>query len=376
MTESAHSGLAYTGERFVPGQGGARIAYEHYHRYFLAQRLATGKVVLDLGCGEGYGANILAGVARSVAGIDLSTEAIEHARVRYPEGNLKFVAGDCRDTHLPANHFDLVVCFEMIEHIAEHDQLLSEVRRVLKPDGVFIVSSPDKSVYSDAGGYENPFHVKELYAQEVQTLLQGHFSHVALFLQKVCTGSLLYQNPANSEALRGELMEAERSPDGTFQARQEPGSGAKYVVGVCSNAPLEPAVRSLALSVWNDAGEALVTEMDQHHRELQDSTEKLTQHLRAVEGRVRELEQQVGDLEGALREKSENASHLAVELAQQKARTAAREQELLAKDRHIMGLQQANAPLIAFEQKVKKTLVWKSYRAIVKPFKNFLKGPG
>ena len=178
MTDSTKTDLTFTGERFVPGEGGARIAYEHYHRYFFAQSLAHGKVVLDLGCGEGYGASLLAEVAEHVTGIDLSPEAVEHARLRYPRANLNFLSGDCRKTGLPERHFDLVVCFEMIEHIAEHEELLREVHRLLKPGGVFVVSSPDKEFYSDREGFENPFHLKELYLRGFDGLLRKNFSHV------------------------------------------------------------------------------------------------------------------------------------------------------------------------------------------------------
>lgn len=373
MEDGTKSKLAFTGERFIPSAGGARIAYEHYHRYFFARRIARGKVVLDLGCGEGYGACLLAGVAEQVTAIDLSQEALDHACSRYVKTNLKYVLGDCRNTQLPERHFDLVVCFEMIEHIAEHDRLLTEVRRVLKSDGVFVVSSPDKEFYSDADAYENPFHIRELYAHEFQTLLEGHFSHVALFSQKVCMGSLLYQTPGNSDALRGEMMESQKSLTGTFETRNESGRGAKYVIGVCSNAPLGEEVRSLSLSVWNDTSETLVRELEQYQRELQGSMEQLTQHLREVEVRVKELEQQVRGLDEALREKSDYVSQLVGEVAQQKARLSIRDQELLVRDQHLKGLQEANATLLAFEQKVKGTLAWKLYRAVVKPLKAVLR---
>src|SRR5262249_7600506 len=147
MTGSA-ADLPEDGERYLPWMTDPTISYEHLHRYWFARALARGRRVLDLGSGEGYGSALLAEVAASVTGLDLDPRAVAHARSRYARPNLEFCEGSMTAVPLEGP-FGVVVCFEAIEHIAEHDALLSEVKRLLEPGGLFIVSTPDKKVYTD-----------------------------------------------------------------------------------------------------------------------------------------------------------------------------------------------------------------------------------
>src|SRR5437763_440995 len=138
--------LEWTGERYLPWVKNATISYEHLHRYAFAARFARDKHVLDLGSGEGYGANILARTAISVVGVDIDENSVAHASSVYRGKNLKFVVGSFAKVPIRNDHsFDLIVCFEAIEHVENHDELLTEVKRLLKPDGLFIVSTPNKS---------------------------------------------------------------------------------------------------------------------------------------------------------------------------------------------------------------------------------------
>ena len=144
--------LQFTGERFTPEISG-QIAFEHLHRYYFAQSLIAGKAVLDVACGEGYGSDILSRSASSVVGVDIATQAVEHATERYGSDKLSFVAASA--AHLPFDdaQFDAVVSFETIEHHDQHDEMMSEIRRVLKPGGLMIMSSPNKQHYSIEPGY-------------------------------------------------------------------------------------------------------------------------------------------------------------------------------------------------------------------------------
>src|SRR5215470_11508581 len=140
--------LEWTGERFLPWRNDPALAYEHLHRYFYAAEFAHGKDVLDLASGEGYGANLLAQVANRVVGVDIAEEAVQHARSRYEKKNLEFIAASITKIPIVENAtFDLIVCFEAIEHIDDQEGLLQEVLRLLKPYGLFIVSTPNKPVY-------------------------------------------------------------------------------------------------------------------------------------------------------------------------------------------------------------------------------------
>jgi len=148
---------------------------------------------LDAACGEGYGAALLAGSAASVAGVDISEPAITHARQRYGHiENLGFHQADCTRLPFMDNKFDRVVSFETLEHLAEQDRLLAEFRRVLKPDGCLILSSPDKAVYSDEQGNINEFHVRELYREELEALIKQHFPASRLLGQKLMFHSAIW----------------------------------------------------------------------------------------------------------------------------------------------------------------------------------------
>ena len=183
--------LEGTGERYLPGTMAGVIELEHLHRYAIARELAFGKGVLDIGCGEGYGSDLLASVAKRVTAIDISVAAVAYASAKYRRRNLKFVCASAADIPLPDASIDLVASFETIEHHDEHRQMLAEIRRVLRPDGVLIISSPDRHEYSDVPGYINPFHVRELYLNEFEGLLKAEFSYVKILGQRVSYGSFV-----------------------------------------------------------------------------------------------------------------------------------------------------------------------------------------
>ncbi len=193
--------LEFSGERFIPGLPG-EIWLEHWHRYSFASSVVVGKRVLDVACGEGYGSATLAEHALSVDGVDISPQAVEHAKKTYAQRtNLNFHCADC--TALPFENaaFDVVVSFETIEHITQQEAFLQEVHRVLKPGGCLLISSPNKAEYSDAQGFNNEYHVKELYADELQALLATHFPAQRWYGQRNTTQSLI-----TSESMFGEPL--------------------------------------------------------------------------------------------------------------------------------------------------------------------------
>ncbi len=184
--------LAFTGERFTP-ECEREIWYEHWHRYVFAVELARGKRVLDAACGEGYGSAMLAEVAGEVVGVDIDAETIAHARSRYGgHPNLHFKCGDCTGLDLAQNSFDLVVSFETLEHLHAQQELIAGFARVLKADGVLVVSSPDRHAYSEVRNFQNEFHVHELYRDELLALLAEHFEQVRLFGQKLLFQSAIW----------------------------------------------------------------------------------------------------------------------------------------------------------------------------------------
>ncbi len=182
--------MKFTGERFIPGVAG-NIYLEHFHRYHFCIDFIAGKDVLDIACGEGYGSAMISAHARKVWGVDISAQAISHAQSEYKAGNLQFLLGSCTAIPLPDTCVDIAVSFETIEHLTEHDEMMLELRRVLRPNGALIISSPDKRIYSDERNFKNSFHLRELYAEEFKALLQKNFEHVVIYGQRIVFGSAI-----------------------------------------------------------------------------------------------------------------------------------------------------------------------------------------
>jgi SAM-dependent methyltransferase len=195
--ETAEHPEPFTGERLTTAIGG-QVQIEHYHRYLFARSLVPGLDVLDVASGEGYGSALLAQVAQSVVGVEYSEPTVRGAGRNFQRTNLRFLRADARALPLADGCVDAVVSFETIEHFDRQDEFLREVRRVLRPDGMFIVSTPDRDVYSPTGSAANPYHVHELSRIEFDTLLHGTFRRVLLMQQRALVGSALLGEAGSS----------------------------------------------------------------------------------------------------------------------------------------------------------------------------------
>lgn len=190
-------GLPSTGERLLTEWDNDSVP-EHLHRYALAKALCAGKDVLDVACGEGYGAHLLSTVAKRVVGVDVAPDAVSHATGKYARSNLSFLLGNAAALPIEDQSIDVAVSFETLEHHAQHEEMLSELRRVLRPTGLLIISTPDKRNYSDARGYRNPYHVKELYLEEFRALIRRYFNSSDFYLQAMTYGSLIVPEQQSS----------------------------------------------------------------------------------------------------------------------------------------------------------------------------------
>jgi len=185
-----------TGERLLP-IGFDQIAIEHLHRYAFALEYIKDKEVVDIASGEGYGSHLLASRANNVIGIDKSDEAIGHAKAKYKKNNLQYIQGSADKIPVDSNSIDVVVSFETIEHHDQHHEMMKEIKRILKSDGILIISSPDKMYYSDVPEYKNEYHIKELYFDEFKALIESFFTHTIFLNQKVTYSSLIIQQESN-----------------------------------------------------------------------------------------------------------------------------------------------------------------------------------
>ncbi len=170
-------------ERFKPDLT-HHIWYEHWHRYHFIQSLIKDKYVCDIACGEGYGSALISFVAKAVVGVDIDKETIQSAQKKYQaSSNLKFVTNNALQTQFNNDEFDVVVSFETLEHLVEHEELLTEFKRILKPDGLLIISTPDKNAHSDSD-VENHYHEKELTLAEFDKLIDCYFNYNLSFGQQ------------------------------------------------------------------------------------------------------------------------------------------------------------------------------------------------
>ncbi|MEP1487164.1 MAG: class I SAM-dependent methyltransferase [Algibacter sp.] len=182
----------WTGERletFIH----SRDTIEHLHRYAIVNDYIKGKAVLDIACGEGYGSNLMSENAKFVFGVDIDSHAVGEAQVKYKKANIEFKVGSADNIPLDDDSIDVIVSFETIEHHNKHHEMMSEIKRVLKPEGIVIISTPDKLYYSDLRNLKNEFHIKELYKQEFLTLVSSYFKNVQLLNQKYVDGNSIIQ---------------------------------------------------------------------------------------------------------------------------------------------------------------------------------------
>ncbi len=203
--------VEFTGERVIPGQVNEDLWSEHLARYAFAQQYVQDKRVLDCGCGAGYGTAELAQTAAHVTGLDLSADAIEYARLNYPRPNTLYLTGSCLDLPFPAQSFDVLVAFEVIEHLPDSRRFLDECARVLTDAGLLIVSTPNKSYYAEtrAESGPNPFHEHEFEADEFLAELKRLFPNTELLVQNR-TESFVFSS--GSSIARARLDAASTTP--------------------------------------------------------------------------------------------------------------------------------------------------------------------
>jgi SAM-dependent methyltransferase len=262
--------LTFTGERFLPGCRG-EIWLEHWHRYHFAATLARDRRVLDVASGEGYGSALLAATAVDVVGVDSAHEAVDHSRATYGYlSNLRFVRGDCARLPFANGAFDMVVSFETIEHITPQREFLREVRRILAGDGMLLLSSPNRAEYSDRRGYSNPFHVAELYRDELERLLDEVFSHKLWYGQGIGFCSTIAALGATSTDA-GELVGRVVDSDGATvtEGRKEP---LYFLVG-CANSPAPLARWPQAFSVLDDPHDTIYRDDQNTYRKFVDASD-------------------------------------------------------------------------------------------------------
>jgi len=260
--------LEFTGERYTSANEG-QTHIEHVHRALMARSICRGKDVLDIASGEGYGSALIAQVARSVIGVDISDQAVNHATAAYSRENLTFCQGSALSIPLDDASVDIVISFETIEHFTGHETFLAEIRRVLRPGGVAVISTPDIANYSPESEPPNPDHVHEMSRDEFSDLMNAFFPHVAYLAQRTLVGSALFFD----EPLTGKRIEP---PMLTYEARSVHAyerlkglARAKYLVAFASDDPDALSVLEQSLFVATSEIDRAVQQAEPLRREIE-----------------------------------------------------------------------------------------------------------
>ena len=309
----------FTGERVIPGQVDADLLNEHLARYAFAARLARGKRVLDAGCGAGYGAAELAQSALSVVGADIAAEAVAFACAHYRLPHLEFEQASCTALPHPDAAFDLVVAFEVIEHLPGWRDFLQEARRVLAPTGQFIVSTPNKLYYAESRSRAgaNPFHAHEFEFDEFRAELSAIFPHISLFLE----------NHVEGVAFR---PTQERGASGTAEVRvdggETPPAESHFFVAVCAHRPQT----GNPTFVYVPRAANVLREREMHIALLEDELRRKDDWLAEAQRDLSDLDREHRKLAAELEESNLWAEGLDRELAASGARIQELQEELAA----------------------------------------------
>lgn len=228
--------MEFTGERVIPNKVPEDLYNEHISRYRFASRfIKSGYSIIDVGCGTGYGTYELSTKAKKIVGVDISPEAIDYANENYYNHNLSYICHDSKQMNLEEK-FELAVSFEVIEHIDSVEMYLESIKKCLSPEGIFIVSTPNKKMYSDAiENYNNSYHVKEYYLDEFKGLLNGYFKHIIIYSQDFLQGLIFRRNDQGTYTT---------NLDYSKDHKYDPDS-ASFFVAVCSDVEIDNYDKSL-----------------------------------------------------------------------------------------------------------------------------------
>lgn len=298
--------MEFTGERFIPENSDEQIKIEHLQRYYSILDIIKDKVVLDAACGEGYGTFQLASTAAQAIGIDISEETIQHASATYASSNLKYMQASIDKLPVGSNTIEVVVSFETIEHVDEITQqnFMREVKRVLVPGGLLIISTPNKKIYSDARDYKNPYHIKEFYKKEFVDFLEASFSNVKIFHQKNEVASVITNLSSDKEVTQTSEMNEQAPEEGT------------YFIAMCSDNQLDNTNIGSSLLFANKYSEMmdrilqLQKEVDDRNNHIQYLDEQINAYNLQIEKSSKDSLESIKKLESQNQSSTETIKQL------------------------------------------------------------------
>ncbi|MEI7690672.1 MAG: glycosyltransferase [bacterium] len=284
--------MKFTGERMIPEVNTDQPLYvEHINRYLFARKIVKNKIVLDIASGEGYGSDLLLrGGAKKVFGVDISEEAINYSKAKYPGVN--FLVGSATTIPLADSSVDIVVSFETIEHITADDQkiFLEEIKRVLKNDGQLMMSTPNINVYP-AG---NPFHLNELSPEEFMGILKKKFKSVDMYYQENAESNYL----SSTEVLKQKKLKDSQDLFDHYKINEINAKASTYIVALCSMRPTDTLKGNVILN--NVLPEQKYTFFSRKVASLEIQTESLAKELKTQKEALAIMTSHLNEVRGSL----------------------------------------------------------------------------
>lgn len=286
--------MKFTGERMIPEiNTDSEIYLEHMARYFFASQFAREKIVLDIACGSGYGSDyLLKAGAKKVWGIDISEEAISYCRKRYPNENLLFSVGTVGKIPLQEKKIDLVISMETIEHVDEitqHD-FLKEVRRVIKYEGLFIVSTPNSLVYQTG----NNFHIKEFILDEYELLLKQYFNNIKIYYQDNIESNFILLK----DTLDSEILVENKKNIVLRKLNAILSSESLYFIAICSNSEIKHQINEY-ITIFNIKPWACakkIINLQEENANLLGELNSLQNSIQSLQGEIAGRDAKIADI--------------------------------------------------------------------------------
>lgn len=270
------------GERMVPAfHKGQNVYGAHIGRYKTAAPFVENKIVLDIACGSGYGTKLMSAEAKKVYGVDIDETAINYAKSNYAADNIIYKKGNGASIPLEDNSVDTVVSYETIEHITDYKKFLAEIKRVLKPDGCLILSTPNDEEYPKG----NHFHYHEFKRKELATLLKNYFKNIDEYFQTYWLFSTILPEASQTKEWESDMKVINTCP-------LQPDK-CIYFFMVCSDIKIDTKINQLGvigehyspMSVYRNNKISNQTASD-----LKDNNEKLKLILQTTQNRLNEIE--------------------------------------------------------------------------------------
>ena len=271
--------LEDTGERMIPEHHkGKNIYGAHIARYQAGLPLAKNKVVLDVACGSGYGAKLISKIARKVIGVDIDGKTIEYAKKNYHAANISYKVGSATEIPLGDNSVDTVISYETIEHIDDYNKFLTEVKRVLKPEGQLLISTPNEDEYT----HKNEFHIHEFRYKQIKGVINKYFKYHKDYFQTHWVYSSILPSELQASEWTKKIQTVNTAPT--------PPEQCIFFYILCSDKPLNNDIEPIGV-------------ISEHYR------------LRDLQEANREVQKTLNEMRMKLNTASTQSQHLRVELS-------------------------------------------------------------